>query len=96
VLLRALLLFLFFVFLARAAWRLIEGVARGAMGGGAPGPRRPSGPPTAVKMAQCPVCGTYVVPDKAAFEAAWKDVYKNYEGKFWPVGLVEKIKAAQK
>jgi hypothetical protein len=65
VLLRALLLFLFFVFLARAAWRLIEGVARGAMGGGAPGPRRPNGPPTSVKMAQCPVCGTYVVPGKA-------------------------------
>ena len=39
---------------------------------------------------------TYVVPDKAAFEAAWKDVYKNYEGKVWPVGLVERIKAAQK
>ena len=64
-LLRALLLFLFFVFLARAAWRLIEGIARGAMGGGAPGPSRPSGPPTAVKMARCPVCGTYVVPGKA-------------------------------
>jgi tripartite ATP-independent transporter DctP family solute receptor len=39
---------------------------------------------------------TYVVPDKAAFEAAWKDIYKNYEGKVWPVGLVDKIKAAQK
>ena len=39
---------------------------------------------------------TYVVPDKAAFEVAWKDVYKNYEGKAWPVGLVERIKAAQK
>lgn len=39
---------------------------------------------------------TYVVPDKTAFEAAWKDVYKNYEGKVWPVGLVERIKAAQK
>jgi TRAP-type transport system periplasmic protein len=39
---------------------------------------------------------TYVVPDKAAFEVAWKDVYKSYEGKVWPVGLVEKIKAAQK
>ena len=32
-LLRALLLFLFFAFLARAVWRLLEGVARGAMGG---------------------------------------------------------------
>jgi TRAP-type C4-dicarboxylate transport system substrate-binding protein len=38
----------------------------------------------------------YVVPDKAAFEVAWKDVYKNYEGKVWPDGLVERIKAAQK
>ena len=63
--LRALLLFLFFVFLARAAWRLIEGVARGAMTGGAPGPTRQRTQPTAVKMAQCPVCGTYVVPGKA-------------------------------
>ncbi len=39
---------------------------------------------------------TYVVPDRAAFEAAWKDVYKSYEGKVWPVGLVAQIKAAQK
>ena len=39
---------------------------------------------------------TYTVPDKKAFEAAWKDVYKNYEGKAWPVGLVARIKAAQK
>jgi hypothetical protein len=65
VLLRALLLFLFFVFLARAAWRLIEGVARGAMGGEAPGRARQRTQPTAVKMARCPVCGTYVVPGKA-------------------------------
>jgi YHS domain-containing protein len=62
---RALLLFLFFMFLARAAWRLIEGVARGAMAGGAPGPKRHGAPPAAVKMSQCPVCGTYVVPGKA-------------------------------
>ncbi len=39
---------------------------------------------------------TYFVPDRKAFEAAWKDVYKNYEGKAWPVGLVARIKAAQK
>ena len=63
--LRALLLFLFFLFLARAAWRLIEGVVRGAMGGDAPGPRRRGTSPAAVKMSQCPVCGTYVVPGKA-------------------------------
>jgi TRAP-type transport system periplasmic protein len=39
---------------------------------------------------------TYTVPDKAAFEAAWKDVYKSYEGTVWPAGLVERLKAAQK
>jgi TRAP-type transport system periplasmic protein len=39
---------------------------------------------------------TYVVPDKGAFEAAWKDVYKSYEGTAWPAGLVDRIKAAQK
>ena len=39
---------------------------------------------------------TYVVPDKAAFEKAWSNVYKNYEGKVWPDGLVQRIKAAQK
>jgi tripartite ATP-independent transporter DctP family solute receptor len=38
----------------------------------------------------------YVVPDKAAFQKAWADVYKNYEGKVWPDGLVARIKAAQK
>lgn len=38
----------------------------------------------------------YTVPDRAAFEKAWADVYKNYEGKVWPEGLVAKIKAAQK
>ena len=65
-LLRALLLFLFFAFLARAVWRLIEGVARGAMGPGADAVRRPDPrTPAAVKMAPCAVCGTYVVPAKA-------------------------------
>jgi tripartite ATP-independent transporter DctP family solute receptor len=39
---------------------------------------------------------TYVVPERAAFEAAWKDVYKAYEGKIWPDGLVARVKAAQK
>ncbi len=38
----------------------------------------------------------YVVPDKAAFEKAWANVYKNYEGKVWPEGLVQRIKSAQK
>jgi hypothetical protein len=65
VLLRALLLFFFFLFLARAVWRLLEGVARGAMGPAPSGRPASDKVPTAVKMAQCPVCGTYVVPGKA-------------------------------
>jgi YHS domain-containing protein len=66
VLLRALLIFLLFVFLARAVWRLLEGVVRGARGGAPGAGGRPGGQaPAAVKMAQCPVCGTYIVPAKA-------------------------------
>ena len=39
--------------------------------------------------------GTYTVPDVAAFRAAFKDVHKPYEGKVWPAGLVDKIRAMQ-
>ena len=63
-LLRTLLIFLFFFLLARAAWRLIAGVVGGASGPSAVPPHRKASPP-AVKMSQCPVCGTYVVPGKA-------------------------------
>ena len=35
-------------------------------------------------------------PDRDAFREALKDVYKAYEGKLWPVGLVDKIRAMQK
>jgi YHS domain-containing protein len=51
------------LFLARAVWRLLEGVVQGALGPGGAG-TRPQGP-RAVKMARDPVCGTYVVPGKA-------------------------------
>jgi hypothetical protein len=63
-LVRVLLLFLMFLFLARAVWRLLEGVVRGAteLGGG---PRPGKASPPGVRMAQCPVCGTYVVPGKS-------------------------------
>jgi len=37
----------------------------------------------------------YVVPDIAAFREAFKDVHKPYEGKVWPAGLVDKIRAMQ-
>jgi hypothetical protein len=34
-------------------------------------------------------------PDRAAFQAALKDLHKKYDGKLWPAGLVEKIQALQ-
>ena len=61
---RFLLLMVLFVVIARTFWRFVDGVVRGASGPQAQGGRR-SGPPAAVKMSQCPVCGTYVVPGKA-------------------------------
>ena len=60
---RFLALLVLFVVIARTFWRFIDAVVRGASGP-APGGPRP-GPPAAVKMQQCPVCGTYVVPGKA-------------------------------
>lgn len=38
---------------------------------------------------------TYTQPDKAAFQAALANVYKQYEGKDWPEGLVERIQKMQ-
>lgn len=39
--------------------------------------------------------GTYTVPDRAAFRNALKDVHKPYDGKLWPAGMVERIRATQ-
>ena len=47
----------------RALGRLFGGVAQGARGGRAGGPRGHG--PAPVKMTQDPVCGTFVVPGKA-------------------------------
>ena len=59
-----------FMVIARTFWRFVDAVVRGASAaqppfGSAQGGRRASSPPAAVKMQQCPVCGTYVVPGKA-------------------------------
>ena len=68
---RFLLLLALFVVIARTFWRFIDAVVRGASGPAPQGGRRPpfgsaqGRPPAAVKMSQCPVCGTYVVPGKA-------------------------------
>lgn len=39
--------------------------------------------------------GTYIVPDRAAFKQALANVYKKYEGKDWPAGMVERIQKQQ-
>jgi hypothetical protein len=58
-----------FSVIARLFWRFVDGVVRGVTGAAGPAPpggaRRASTAPAAVKMSQCPVCGTYVVPGKA-------------------------------
>src|SRR5205823_798908 len=49
------------VMVARAFWRLFDGIIEGASGG-----RRTSGvPDRGVQMARDPVCGTFVVADRA-------------------------------
>ena len=63
---RFLLLLVLFVVIARTFWRFVDGGrARRAAGRAPQAGRRPRAPPAAVKMSQCPVCGTYVVPGKA-------------------------------
>ncbi len=61
---RALFLFLLLLFLARAIWKLIEGVLRGAIESPSQGRQKDPAAPS-VKMVQDPVCGTFVVPGKA-------------------------------
>jgi len=69
---RLILFLVLAVIIARTFWRFVDAMLRGAVGpapfdaaqGRAQGGRK-SGPPASVKMSQCPVCGTYVVPGKS-------------------------------
>ena len=55
-----LLLPLLYMLVAGALWRLVGGIVQGMTG------RRPSDvPPPAVHMVRDPVCGTYVIPERA-------------------------------
>jgi len=60
---------LFALFALRAIWKLLQGVMEGLSSPSPPqrSPRTsPSGPPAqGVQMARDPVCGTYVVPERA-------------------------------
>jgi YHS domain-containing protein len=58
--LRYVLLLALIVLIARAFWRVVDGVTEGLRGSGQ-GSRRSS----AVPMQRDPVCGTFVVPDRA-------------------------------
>ncbi len=61
---RFILLSLLVLFVARAVWRLFEGIVQGAL----EADRRPRGARSmqaGVKMVRDPVCGTFVVPGRA-------------------------------
>jgi YHS domain-containing protein len=59
--LRLALFIILAIFLARAFWRLVDGVIEGLSGRPAQSGREIRG----VHMARDPVCGTFVVPDRA-------------------------------
>ena len=58
---RLVLLLVLIVFIARAFWRLVDGVVEGVTGRF----RQPNVQVRGVHMVRDPVCGTYVVPDRA-------------------------------
>jgi YHS domain-containing protein len=63
---RLVLILLLIVFIARAFWRVIDGVLMGMRNG--PSPSRPPSQQasrTGVQMARDPVCGTFVIPERA-------------------------------
>ena len=61
---RFFLFIILFIVIARNFWRFIDGVMSGVTGAPPQGGKK-DGPPVSVKMTQCPICGTYVVPGKA-------------------------------
>jgi hypothetical protein len=58
--LRVLLILVFLILAIRALWRLLDGVVEGIVGR-----EKSTGPRPSVKMERDPVCGTFVVPQKA-------------------------------
>ena len=60
---RFLLLIVLFIIIARVFWRFVDNVIEAA--GGQPRSSRPGVPEAGVRMARDPVCGMFVVPDRA-------------------------------
>jgi YHS domain-containing protein len=63
-LLRLILFVIFAVIVARAFWRLVDGILEG-IGGGHPKRGRGQVPTRGEHMVRDPVCGTFVLPDHA-------------------------------
>jgi uncharacterized protein len=59
--LRLILFVVLAIFVARAFWRMFDAVVEGASGGRAQGPT----PQRGVQMVRDPVCGTFVLPERA-------------------------------
>jgi YHS domain-containing protein len=69
---RLILVALLMIVLARAVWRLLGGIVDGVSGGELHG----RSPQRGVQMARDPVCGTFVIPDRAlALAERGGDVY---------------------
>ena len=62
-LLRLALFIVFGIFVARAFWRLVDGIFEGVSG--RPPRGRSQVPTRGVQMVRDPVCGTFVLPDHA-------------------------------
>src|SRR2546421_5241757 len=58
------LLLVLAVMMARGAWRVIDGVLEG-LSGRSPGASDRNVPARGVQMVRDPVCGTYVIPERA-------------------------------
>jgi hypothetical protein len=59
--LKVLLFIVFAIVIARAFWRLFDGIVEGATGGGG----KSRAPDRGVAMVRDPVCGTFVLPERA-------------------------------
>ena len=61
--LRLALVLILFVFIARAFWRIVDGVIDGLAGPRTPGRRDRTG--ARIQMVRDPVCGMFLLPDRA-------------------------------
>jgi YHS domain-containing protein len=69
-LLKLALFIVFAIVVARAFWRLVDGIVEGVRGGA---PRSGQVPTRRVQMVRDPVCGTFVLPDEALMISHGRD-----------------------